>query len=148
MNRAHACGGVASCALYSFNRQAWRSGITTPPGIAAQAASTSCCHCCLLPRKQGALEDAATAAQHQLGDCRLALAASESHRRLAHAAAEAVSTERKQLMSQLAQEMNKSTLFEQVKGTATRMSLGLVALHALRPRLLQQHILCSFWQSK
>jgi hypothetical protein len=65
-------------------------------------------------REQGSLEDAATAAQRQLDDCRLALAAAESNCRLAQAAAEAVAKERKQLMSQLTQEMNKSTIFEQV----------------------------------
>jgi hypothetical protein len=67
-------------------------------------------HC----REQGSLEDAATSAQRQLDDCRLALSAAESNCRLAQAAAEAVAKERKQLMSQLAQEMNRSTLFEQV----------------------------------
>jgi hypothetical protein len=74
--------------------------------------------CCIAAafsnREQSSLEDAATAAQRQLEDCRLALAAAESNSRLTQAAAEAVSKERKQLMSQLAQEMNKSTIFEQV----------------------------------
>ncbi|WIA38455.1 hypothetical protein OEZ86_001779 [Tetradesmus obliquus] len=67
-------------------------------------------------REQGSLEDAATAAQRQLEDCRLALSAAESNCHLAQAAAEAVSKERKQLMSQLTQEMNKSTIFEEVVG--------------------------------
>lgn len=80
-----------------------------------------CLAAALHTREQGSLEDATTAAQRQLEDCRLALSAAESNCRLAQAAAEAVSKERKGLMSQLTQEMNKSTIFEQVSWANIRI---------------------------
>lgn len=71
-------------------------------------------------RDQGALEDAATAAQRQLEDCRTALAAAQAECKLAQATAEAISKERNQLLQHLAQEMNKSTLVEQVSSADHR----------------------------
>lgn len=102
------------------------------------------------PREQGALEDGATVAQRQLSDCRMALASAEANWHAAQAAAEAMTKERKQLMGQLAQEINKSTLFEQVswlgvwKGNSCcQGSVHRFQVPVLRAQLQVQHQGCS-----
>lgn len=76
---------------------------------------TLCAYMIVLNRDQGALEDAAIAAQRQLEDCRAALAVSQAECKLAEAAAEAVDKEQQRVLQQLAQEVNRSGLVEQVR---------------------------------
>lgn len=69
----------------------------------------SCC-----AREQGALEQAAVPAQRQADDLRSRLAEAQSNWQLAQAAADAAAQERSQLLQQVAQELNRASLVEQV----------------------------------
>lgn len=69
--------------------------------------------CCR--RQQGALEQAAVSAERQADDLRSRLAGAQSKWQLAQAAADAAAQERTQLMQQVAQELNRASLVEQVR---------------------------------
>jgi hypothetical protein len=69
--------------------------------------------CCC--RQQGALEQAAVSAQRQADDLRSRLADAQSKLQLAQAAADAAAQERAQLLQQVAQELNRASLVEQVR---------------------------------
>lgn len=72
-----------------------------------------CALCCR--RQQGALEQAAVSAQRQADDLRSRLAGAQSKWQLAQAAADAAAQERSELMQQVAQELNRAPVVEQVR---------------------------------
>lgn len=72
-------------------------------------------------REQGALEQAALAAQRQAHDLRSRLAEAQAGWQRAQAAADGAQQERTHLLQQFAQELNKASLVEQVGAAVSRV---------------------------
>eukprot|EP00775_Hariotina_reticulata_P005424 gene5424-5657_t len=91
-------------------------------------------------RDQGALEDACTAAQRQADEARTAQVAAEAACKLAQAKAKALDAERQQLLQEMAQHLNKSTLIEQAiqKAHKQEMSSSRAACSRLQDVVDQQ----------